>query len=72
MGHLTHFLSPSPKSKKKPPRKNIIIFQEMEHSSSCIENFLIIYYISGIGNPKKFFIFQETETLKSLFIYKKM
>ena len=38
---LTHSLSPIPKSKKKPPRKKFLIFQEMELSSSNIKKILI-------------------------------
>ena len=43
----------------------------MELSSSIIKKFLIFSYISGIGNPQKFFTFQETETLKSFLYFRK-
>ena len=34
--YLVHFLSPSSKNKKNPPRREFLIFREMELSSSNI------------------------------------
>ena len=61
-------LSPSSKNKKIQPEKKILMIREKELSSSSIKEFIRFSYISGNRNPQKFFILQETETLKS-FLY---
>ena len=43
----------------------------MEFSSSSIKKLLILFNISGNGNPQNIFTFQETETLKASYIKKK-
>ena len=43
----------------------------MELSSSSIKKLLILFNISGNGNPQNIFTFQETETLKASYIKKK-
>ena len=54
-----HFLSPSLKNKKNPPRKKFLIFKEKQVSGSNIEKFQEtatppkIHDISGNGNSKK-------------------
>ena len=66
---------------KNPPRKQILLFREMELFCCIIKKSLTFSYISGNApthppppphppspRKKKFFIFQETETLKS-FLY---
>ena len=49
------FLGPSSKNKKNPPRKNFLIFQEMELSDSKIKKYLIF------SQKKAFLIFPEME-----------
>ena len=44
----------------------------MEFSSSSIKKLLILFNISGNGNPQNIFTFQETKTLKASYISKKI
>ena len=56
---------PSSKKQKSSPRKQFLIFREMELSNSKVKKFLIFSqespYFSGNGNPEKVLIFQEAE-----------
>ena len=55
--------------KKSLKKKGFLIFRKIETSKTLlIFQETELYYISGNGNPKKLFIFQETETLKN-FLY---
>ena len=58
--YLVHFLSPSSKNKKSPPRKKFLIFRETELSSSNIKKNLVF------SQKKAFLISREMETPKKI------